>query len=35
MNAELADVDEGRPIAGGAVDEMLYGSLGARFYVGR
>jgi hypothetical protein len=35
MNPELTDVDEGRPIAGGAVDEMLYGSLGARFYVGR
>ena len=35
MNPELDDVDLGRPIAGGAVDEMLFGTLGACFYLGR
>jgi ribosomal protein L12E/L44/L45/RPP1/RPP2 len=35
MNPELDDATSGLPIAGGAVDEMIYGTLGARFYVGR
>jgi ribosomal protein L12E/L44/L45/RPP1/RPP2 len=35
MNPTLADAQMGRAIAGGAIDEMLYGTLGARFYVGR
>ena len=35
MNPEIGDVDAGRAIAGGATDEMLYGSVGARFFVGR
>ena len=35
MNPELADVEPMRPIAGGATDDTLYGSLGARFYVGK
>jgi hypothetical protein len=35
MNPELDDVDLGRPIAGGAIDEMLFGTVGAAFYLGR
>jgi hypothetical protein len=35
MNPTLDDARMLRPIAGGAVDEMIYGTLGARFYVGR
>jgi len=35
MNPKLGDVDEGRPIAGGAVDQTLMGTLGARFWLGR
>jgi hypothetical protein len=35
MNPVLDDVDLGRPIAGGAIDEMLFGTVGAAFYLGR
>jgi len=35
MNPTLDDARMHRAIAGGAIDEIIYGTLGARFYVGR
>ena len=35
MNPKLSEVSAGRPIAGGALDQYLWGAFGARFVLGR
>jgi hypothetical protein len=35
LKPQLSEVAKGRPIAGGALDQYLWGALGARFFLGR